>query len=68
MKVFGIALLGVAGVLFIWGLDSSGSIQSALTRFFRSVPTDQSPWIFASSVGAGVLGLGLLLSPRYPVA
>jgi hypothetical protein len=68
MRVTGIALLGVAAILFLWGLDASGTIPSALPRFIRDVATHQTPWIFAGGVGAGVLGLGLLLAPRYPVA
>lgn len=64
LKFSGLALLAVAVVLLVWGLEASGSIQSDFSRFFRGSPTDRTVWLYVGSAAAGVIGLGLLFSPR----
>lgn len=68
IKISGVALLAVAGFLLVWGLDASGSIQSGFSRFFRGVPTDTTVWLFVASAVVGMMGLGLLIAPKTPVA
>jgi len=64
MKFAGLALLLVAVGLLVWGLEASGTIQSDFSRFFRGGPSDRTVWLYVGSAAAGVMGLGLLLSPR----
>lgn len=64
MKLAGIALLIVAVVFLLWGLDASRSIPSDLSRLFRGGPTDRTLWLYVGSAVAGVVGLGLLFTPR----
>jgi hypothetical protein len=63
-NAWGVGLMAFAGVLFVWGLDASGSVQSGFSRLFRGVPSDSAGWLFAGSVAAGVMGLSLLFSSR----
>lgn len=64
LKIVGIALLAVAVALLVWGLESSGSIQSNFSRFFRGSSSDRTLWIYGGSFAAGVMGLGLLMPRR----
>jgi hypothetical protein len=64
MRIAGIALLAVAVVLLVFGLDASGSLVSDVSRFFRGGPTDRTAWFYIGSACAGVIGLGLIFSPR----
>jgi uncharacterized protein DUF3185 len=64
MKFAGFALLALAVGLLIWGLEASGSLHSDFSRFFRGGPTDRTVWLYVGSAVAGVMGLGLLFSPR----
>jgi hypothetical protein len=64
MKIVGFALLAVAVALLIWGLESSGSIQSNFSRFFRGSSSDRTLWLYGGSFVAGVMGLGLLIPRR----
>jgi Protein of unknown function (DUF3185) len=61
-RVLGIALMVIAAVLLVWGLDASGTVESGISRFFRGFPPDSTRWLFPGSIGAGGLGLGLLIS------
>ena len=63
-KFVGLALVAVAVVLLVWGLEASGSIHSNFSRFFGGGPTDRTLWLYVGSAAAGVMGLGLLISPR----
>jgi hypothetical protein len=63
-KVLGVGLMVFAAILLVWGLDATGSVQSGFSRFFRGVPSDSTGWLFAGSVGAGVMGMGLFFSSR----
>jgi hypothetical protein len=60
-RVLGIACLVAAGVLLVWGYDSSQSIGSGFSRLFRGTPTDRTLWLYGGAALAGVAGLGLLL-------
>lgn len=64
MKLAGIALLLVAAVLLVWGLDASGSFKSEVSRFFQGTPTDRTTWLFVGSATAAVIGFGLLYSRK----
>lgn len=64
MKFVGLALLAVAVLLLVWGLEASGTISSDFSRFFRGGPSDRTVWLYVGSAAAGVIGLGFLLSPR----
>ncbi len=64
MKLAGLGLLAVAVFLLVWGLEASGTIQSDFSRFFRGGPSDRTVWLYVGSAAAGVMGLGLLFSPR----
>ena len=68
IKLAGIALLAVAVVLLVFGLDASGSFGSDVSRFFGNGPSDRTLWFYVGSAAAGVMGLGLLLSSRTRIA
>jgi len=68
MKIVGIALLAVAVVLLVFGLDASGSFGSDVSRFFGNGPSDRTVWFYVGSGVAGVMGLGLLFSSRTRIA
>jgi hypothetical protein len=63
-RVTGFVLVVLAAVLLVWALDASSSIPSGISRFFRAIPSNRAAFLYAGSVGAGVMGLGLLFAPR----
>jgi len=64
MKFAGLALVAVAVLLLVWGLEASGTIHSDFSRFFRGGLSDRTVWLYVGSAAAGAMGLGFLFSPR----
>jgi len=63
-KNAGIALLALAVVLLVFGLDASRAFGSDVSRLFQGWPADRTEWFYIVSAGVGVLGLDLLFSFR----
>jgi len=53
MNVLGVRLMVFTAVLFVWGWDDSGAVESGFSRIVRGIPRDGTGWLFAGSVGAG---------------
>jgi hypothetical protein len=59
----GMGLLVIAGILLIWGFQTSNSISSNLHELFTGSPSDKAIWLIAIGAFCGVFGLVLLLLP-----
>ena len=59
-RVLGVACLVVSVFLLAWALDASGSLGSALVRFFRRTPTHRTMELYLGGVISAVVGVGLL--------
>jgi hypothetical protein len=60
-SAFTLALIAVGIVLIVFGISSSDSIGSDVSRFFTGSPTDKTIWLMIGGVVALVLGLGRLM-------
>ena len=61
IKIISIVLLVLGIVLVLWGVQSSESLGSDISRFFTGAPTDKTVWLLIAGVVAGLLGfLGLV--------
>ena len=64
-KGLSVALLIVGILLIIWGVHSSESFNSAVSRFFTGSPTDKTIWLLIGGIVMGIVGLfGLLRGPK----
>jgi hypothetical protein len=55
-----LALIAVGIVLIVFGINSSDSIGSDVSRFFTGSPTDKTIWLIIGGIVALVLGIGRL--------
>jgi uncharacterized membrane protein YidH (DUF202 family) len=55
-RALGIALLAVGIVLLIFGINSTESFVSDVSRFFTGSPTDKAIWLLLGGIGAIVAG------------
>ena len=62
--ILGLALLIIGVGLLVYGFQSSDSIASSFSRFFKGTPTDKTIWLLAGGVIAAVAGVGMLISGR----
>jgi len=68
-RAVGIALLVVAALLIVWGINSGDSLSSELSETFRGTPSDRTVWFYVGGAIAAILGLFLTFSPpRHPRA
>ena len=52
------AVLLIVGImLIIWGIHSSESFNSGVSRFFTGSPTDKTIWLLIGGLIMGVVGL-----------
>jgi H+/Cl- antiporter ClcA len=56
-KITSLALLVVGIVLIIFGVQSTNSFSSDLSRFFTGSPTDKAIWLLLGGIVAGIIGL-----------
>jgi LPXTG-motif cell wall-anchored protein len=63
-SVVGIALLGVGGVLIIFGMQASASVGSRLSELFTGTPSDRTIWLLLAGVAAAIIGVGMLFTGR----
>jgi len=63
-SVIGIALLVVGVVLIIFGMQTSASLGSRLSKLFTGAPSDRTIWPVVAGVAAAMVGLGLLRAGR----
>jgi hypothetical protein len=54
---FAFALLVVGVMLFVWGVNVSGSVGSDLSGLFTGQPTDNTIWLLIAGVGVTLIGL-----------
>jgi uncharacterized protein DUF3185 len=55
-KAVGIALLAVGIALIVFGINSSDSVSSDVSRFFTGHPTDKSMWLLLGGIAATIIG------------
>jgi hypothetical protein len=68
-RAVGVALLAVAAILIILGINASQSLSSELSETFRGTPSDRTVWFYVGGAVAAVVGLFLTFSPpRHPRA
>lgn len=64
-KTIGIVLLAVGIVLIIFGVNSSNSFNSDVSRFFSGHPTDETVWFLIGGIAACIIGaVALLKGPK----
>ncbi len=63
-KGISVALLIAGIVLVVWGLSSSESFGSDISRFFTGAPTNKAIWLLVGGIIAAVVGLFGLLRSR----
>jgi hypothetical protein len=64
-KPVSIALLIAGVILAIYGLSSSNSVTSSVSRVFTGAPTDRTIWLLAGGVAIALIGVfGLLRRPK----
>jgi len=63
IKAIGLALLavGIAGI--VYGIDSSHSASSSLSRTFTGSPTDKTLWLLIGGIAATIFGAVLTFKP-----
>jgi hypothetical protein len=60
-KAISLALLAVGILLIVFGVISSTSLSSDISRFFTGSPTDKAIWMLIGGVVASIVGVvGLL--------
>lgn len=62
-KALGLALLGVGIALIIWGINSTDSFGSDVSRFFTGHPTDKSMWLLLGGIAASITGAVICFRP-----
>ena len=60
-RVVSLALLTGGVVLIIFGINSTNSFSSDVSRFFTGSPTDKAVWMLIGGSVAAILGLTLTL-------
>jgi hypothetical protein len=55
-KGIGLALLAVGIVLLIFGMNSSDSFSSDVSRTFTGKPTDKAMWLIVGGVASLIVG------------
>jgi len=55
-KAVSIALLAVGIMLGIWGINSSNSFSSDVSRFFTGSPTNKAVWLLIGGIVLGIVG------------
>ena len=61
MKILGILLIVVGAGLAVWGYQSSGSIESGLTRAFSGSDTNKVMTLYIAGAASFVVGLFLFM-------
>jgi hypothetical protein len=65
MRTFAGFLLLLAGVVLLaWGIQSSDSIRTEISRVVESVPSDRAVWVAAGGAILGLVGLGMISTGR----
>ncbi|HEX3626897.1 MAG TPA: DUF3185 family protein [Verrucomicrobiae bacterium] len=62
-KAIGLALLAAGIALIIYGIDSSHSTASSLSRTFNGSPTNKTLWLLIGGIAATVFGAVLTFAP-----
>jgi drug/metabolite transporter (DMT)-like permease len=62
--IFGAALLAVGVLLLVWGINSSQSTGSEVSRLFTGAPTNRAMGLIAGGTAASLVGLFMVVSPR----
>lgn len=55
-KALGIALLVVGVALIAYGLNSSDSVTSGVSRAFTGAPTNKTLWLLLGGIAAAIVG------------
>lgn len=64
-RVLGIALMVVGLILVFWGLNSSHSAGSEISKVFTGSPTDKAIYLIIGGAVAAIVGAGLaFIRPR----
>jgi hypothetical protein len=62
-KIISIALLIAGAILLVYGLQSSDSVSSSVTRAVSGTPTDKTIWLIAlGAIGLIAGGFGMFSS------
>ncbi|HEV2330693.1 MAG TPA: DUF3185 family protein [Verrucomicrobiae bacterium] len=64
-KAIGLALLAVGIALIIYGIDSSNSAASHLSKTFTGSPTNKTMWFLIGGIASAVFGGILALVPSH---
>jgi hypothetical protein len=56
-KAISIGLLIAGIILIVYGVKSSNSFSSDVSRFFTGSPTDKTVWFLAGGIAAVIAGL-----------
>lgn len=60
-RTISIVLLALGCVLIGFGINSSNSVSSDVSRFFTGNPTDRTMWLLLGGIVAAIVGIGGLL-------
>lgn len=55
-KGIGLALLAVGIALLVFGINSSNSFSSSVSRTFNGKPTDKAVWLIVGGIASVVVG------------
>ncbi len=55
-RALGLGLLAVGIVLIVFGIDSSNSAGSSISRFFTGAPTNKALWLLIGGIISIVVG------------
>lgn len=64
LRAVGIALIIVAAILLIWGLQTADSIASELEEFVTGSPSEKAIFLIGGGVVLLVVGLVIALRPK----
>lgn len=62
-KALGLALLAVGIALIIFGIDSSNSVSSSVSRTFSGSPTNKALWLLLGGIASTIIGAVLTFKP-----
>ncbi len=64
LRAIGIALIVVAAILLLWGLQTADSIVSELEEFVTGSPSEKAILLIGGGVALLVIGLVMALRPK----
>jgi hypothetical protein len=62
-KAIGLALLAVGIALIVYGVDSTNSTASSLSKTFTGSPTNKALWLLLGGIASAICGAVMTFKP-----